>query len=428
MPSPPKPWEVSSGHDPAAPSPSALASPPLPDRPAQPSLLAGQPDQSSALSPFGSRIGSSYPYDSGYNSYGYRAGYQSPYSSLSSGYGGYGSYGGGYGGYGSYGGSYGGYNSYGSGYGSGYYGSYSPMNRFGPYSRFGENDPNNPNAAMPNTIGAQMEASTRSAFQLLDQIVQTFGGFAHMLESTFQTTHATWMSMIGLADHFQFLKTFFHNTLSSFVLFRSLRSFVTRLLSPWIPVRPESISAENFDSFTTEQQNVKKAARSQRPFWIFLFILVGFPWLMSKWVERINRKRLEEAGLNAQAGAESAYPVNPAQLTPDQIQNLEFCRSLYDFESQDPQNELAFRKGELIAILNKIPIPTGQQSTWWLGRLQNGRIGLFPSNYVELIQKKAGCSPASPPPPLPPQPPQSSQANPSSEAVVDASPVSPRFL
>jgi peroxin-13 len=51
--------------------------------------------------------------------------------------------------------------------------------------------------------------------------------------------------------------------------------------------------------------------------------------------------------------------------------------------------ELNLKKGDIIAILSKVDQATGQQSQWWRGRLRNGTMGLFPANYVEIIQKAA---------------------------------------
>ncbi len=63
------------------------------------------------------------------------------------------------------------------------------------------------------------------------------------------------------------------------------------------------------------------------------------------------------------------------------MKDLEFCRALYDFQGQGPQ-ELTFKKGDLVAVLQKV------NNEWWRGRLQNAQIGLFPSNYVEIVRKK----------------------------------------
>jgi len=87
---------------------------------------------------------------------------------------------GGYGGYGSYGtGAYSGMGGYGTGmYGTGMGGMYGGMGGYG--------DPNDPNAL---TNG--FTQSTQATFQMIENIVQAFGGFAQMLESTYMATHSS---------------------------------------------------------------------------------------------------------------------------------------------------------------------------------------------------------------------------------------------
>ena len=104
-----------------------------------------------------------------YSSYG--AGGYSPYNRMG-GYGGYGAggmYGGGLGG---------GLGGYGSMYGGGMYGA-------GGMPGMGAN-PND-----PNSLTNQFNNNTQATFQMLSGIVQAFGGFAQMLESTYMATHSS---------------------------------------------------------------------------------------------------------------------------------------------------------------------------------------------------------------------------------------------
>ncbi len=54
---------------------------------------------------------------------------------------------------------------------------------------------------------------------------------------------------------------------------------------------------------------------------------------------------------------------------------MQFVFAIYDFESQQA-DDLPFKAGD------KIKIVDSSDRDWWKGEL-NGRIGLFPSNYVE---------------------------------------------
>jgi peroxin-13 len=181
--SPKKPWETGQANITTQPQtqPQTVSSQPaIPTRPTSNIGINGMGavgyGQTGAYGGIGTGMG-------GYgNSYAGMGGYgQSTYGGI----GGYGqnSYGG-YGGnsYGmnrmsSYGG---GMNSYGGGYGN---------QRFG-MNGMGMN-------GVP-TMQQQMEQSTQSTFQMLDQVVQTFGGFSQMLESTFFATHSSFMAMIGI--------------------------------------------------------------------------------------------------------------------------------------------------------------------------------------------------------------------------------------
>ena len=53
--------------------------------------------------------------------------------------------------------------------------------------------------------------------------------------------------------------------------------------------------------------------------------------------------------------------------------------ALYSFKGEEA-GDLPFRKGDVIAILKK----SDSQDDWWTGRV-NGKEGIFPANYVELV-------------------------------------------
>jgi len=83
-----------------------------------------------------------------------------------------------------------------------------------------------------------------------------------------------------------------------------------------------------------------------------LTIIFGLPFLISRFARKANAITAE---------------------------SVEFVRALYDFNG-DGQVELRVQQGDLIAVLDK----TGD---WWRGRMRDGRVGIFPANYVEPIKK-----------------------------------------
>ncbi|KAJ3080937.1 Peroxisomal membrane protein PAS20 [Quaeritorhiza haematococci] len=278
----------------------------------------------------------------------------------------------------------------------------------------GYSGPNGP-ASAPNgeqPLSARMEQSTQAAFQVLDQIVQAFGGFSQMLESTFFATHSSFMAMVGVAEQFGHLRNYLGQVLSLFAIARAARDFFGYRIfgrRPPSPTgNPGEISPESFSSF---QQG---RGRSSRPLWVFVFFMFGLPYIMSKLVRLLQQKRLSDAAANAAFngtattnGVETAVDKDQTlalafqqqqQQQPQtlNVKNLEFCRALYDFTGQGPQ-ELSFSKGEIIAVFSKLVDPaTGQPSMWWKGRLQQGQVGLFPANYVELLEKRSGPPAPSP--------------------------------
>jgi len=74
----------------------------------------------------------------------------------------------------------------------------------------------------------------------------------------------------------------------------------------------------------------------------------------------------------------------------------------FDYEPQE-ENEIALVEGEVIT--NIIQLDEG----WWQGENSKGEVGLFPSNYVELIPSAAPAAPAAP----------ANEAKPSAIALYD---------
>ena len=80
------------------------------------------------------------------------------------------------------------------------------------------------------------------------------------------------------------------------------------------------------------------------------------------------------AGSSAQAPAPqpSPQPVGQTAATVSRV------RALFDFAPSET-GELAFRKGDIIAVLESV------YKDWWKGSLR-GQTGIFPLNYVEKLQ------------------------------------------
>ncbi|KAI8373675.1 Peroxin 13, N-terminal region-domain-containing protein [Blakeslea trispora] len=377
MPSPPKPWEANNTSASAiVTSPTAAinsvasSAPDIPARttdstatvPTRPASYnnTGYGSMNNYNSSYGN---TGYGLGSSYNRYGNYGSYGTGYNSYGGGYGG--SYGGGYGGYGSYG-SYGSYGGYGGGY-----------NRFG--NRFGPN-------GGPEEMGLtqRMEMGTRPAFEVIENIVGSFGGFAQMLESTFMATHSSFMAMVGVAEQLGFLRNYLGQVFSVFALYRFVKRMFYKMTGRSTSAQSMEMSLMEFESF-----NNKSAApgpkMSRKPFLIFMLMVVGLPYMMHKLIKLIASKQQQQMTLQQQGAAQSA--IDPSKL--------EFARATYDFTAESNM-ELNLKKGDIVAIISKVDPNTNAVSQWWRGRLRDGTMGMFPANYVEIIQK-GGSSPISVP-------------------------------
>ncbi|KAI8049795.1 Peroxin 13, N-terminal region-domain-containing protein [Gilbertella persicaria] len=354
MPSPPKPWEVNNANTTAvvtSPSAAATISTSAPDIPARTTTntttidLAPARPTSYTNTGYGSMGNySSMGYNSTYGNAGYGLG--SSYNRYGSGYGSYGGYGGGYGSYG------GGYGSYGGGYGG--------MNRFG---RMGG----------PDEMGLtqRMEMGTRPAFEVVENIVGSFGGFAQMLESTFMATHSSFMAMVGVAEQLGFLKNYLGQVFSVFALYRFVKRAVQKITGRIPSAKPMEMNLMEFENFDKAPHGPKM---SRKPLIIFMLMVVGLPYMMHKLIQLISANQQKQMAL----------PVN--QQAPIDPSKLEFARAMYDFNAESSM-ELSLKKGDIVAVISKSDPNTNTVSQWWRGRLRDGTMGMFPANHVEIIQK-----------------------------------------
>lgn len=65
-------------------------------------------------------------------------------------------------------------------------------------------------------------------------------------------------------------------------------------------------------------------------------------------------------------------PTGARDLGPNQ------AVALYTFDA-DQDGDLGFKKGDIITITQR----TDNKTDWWTGRTEDGRTGIFPSNYIE---------------------------------------------
>ncbi|KAJ2769196.1 actin binding protein, partial [Coemansia nantahalensis] len=120
--------------------------------------------------------------------------------------------------------------------------------------------------------------------------------------------------------------------------------------------------------------------------------------------EADQRRQLEQER-QAEAERQRAPPAGAQQSREPR------ARAVYDYDAQDA-DELSFKDGEIIYSVDQL------DPGWWAGESEDGlRRGVFPSNFVEMIEARtapapAAAAPAPPAPPLPPSLPPMSGAPP----------------
>ncbi|KAI5951074.1 HSE1 [Candida jiufengensis] len=91
----------------------------------------------------------------------------------------------------------------------------------------------------------------------------------------------------------------------------------------------------------------------------------------------LNNKPLPEANNNQSIPPSSPDSSNETQT----VATVSKVRALYDLISYE-EDELSFRKGDVITVIESV------YRDWWRGSLPNGKIGIFPLNYVTPIVNK----------------------------------------
>lgn len=142
---------------------------------------------------------------------------------------------------------------------------------------------------------------------------------------------------------------------------------------------------------------------SKKPLIVFFLTVVGLPWLMAKLVRMINARQEEEARRLAAdpnyaaaiaAGQAPMFdqfgrPIPPPPAAALDPASLTFVRALFPYEATAPE-ELSLTKDAVVAVLT----PEAERATsgWWQGRLRDGTIGFFPSNYVQAVPTKGAVA------------------------------------
>lgn len=271
------------------------------------------------------------------------------------------------------GGMYGGMGGMGSMYGG------MGMGMGGMYGGMGmPGDPNN-----PASLTQSFSQSTAATFQLIENIVGAFGGFAQMLQSTYMATHSSFFAMVSVAEQFGNLRQTLGSVLGIFTMMRWIRTAIAKLTGRPLPADAMDLTPASFAAFNGRGADGSPASAkpSKKPFVVFMLAVVGLPYLMGKLIKALARTQEEEEKRRMLENPQAGQPIDPSKL--------EFCKVLYDFTPNANMQgmDLTVKKGDLVAILSKTD-PMGNASEWWRCRSREGGMGYLPGIYLEPIQRK----------------------------------------
>ncbi|XP_045120236.1 peroxisomal membrane protein PEX13-like isoform X2 [Portunus trituberculatus] len=257
---------------------------------------------------------------------------------------------------------YGSYNTMGM-YGNGMYGG--TYRGYGQYGMGGMPDMSDDNGFLQIA-----ENSSRQAFQSIESIVHAFGSVSMMLESTYHAVYSTFRAVLGVADHFNRMKSHFAQIFSALAIVRTLRWLYHRLLY-LIGLRSQDPSLESVwrnasSSLPGAQQITEsdiKASKSSWPIVMFLGVVFGGPYLIWRLLSSLVPTKSKAQGWIK--GQEEHYAA-VAQ---------------YPFQAKT-RNELSFVSGQQLILAPKDQQPSLQG---WLLASNGKNIGLVPANYIKIV-------------------------------------------
>jgi peroxin-13 len=190
-----------------------------------------------------------------------------------------------------------------------------------------------------------------------------------MIESTFTATHSSFFAIVSLIEHFGNLRSTIGSIILSIPLIRLIRSLINKVLG-----RPplSNITPESFALF--EARTSGEPRPSKKPLILFILAIFGLPYLMGKLIKALAEKQ----------AVEHQIPTGETIVDP---KKLDFYQALYDFVPQDPSVEMALKKGDIVAILQKL------DGGWWRGRKRDGSMGFVPGNYLDIIPRRGEVMP-----------------------------------
>ncbi|KAL9559702.1 hypothetical protein MBANPS3_000272 [Mucor bainieri] len=212
-----------------------------------------------------------------------------------------------------------------------------------------------------------MERKPQPILEAMEKLTMTCNGLAHTLESTLMATHSGFNALLQLTRQFRTIR---HSVSHIFGVLSLLRWLKSKALGS--RVKPSTLarfSIKEFESYSHRSSSIT-------PWMVMLAVSISVPIIMQ--LHQRQAANIEpKHTLSTSTATNIAVPAAPVVTKPTR---LDFARALYSFQAES-RHELTLRPNDLIAILSK------EDADWWQGRLKNGKIGYFPANHVEIIEK-----------------------------------------
>jgi hypothetical protein len=229
-----------------------------------------------------------------------------------------------------------------------------------PYNRGGYNDLRAPNAG-------------GGWFKGFQGIVDVLMRFSHLLDANCQAMNMSFMSLAGLFHRLGELKQMFVYGVETFALFK--------LLQKWRGKTNQIASELSVNAFNEFQPPDTRTGSRSRGLFILafaLFISVIGPIILARLLGRKNQLQQSQNTPTVQE-VDDTQGEEDEEAEDEEREWTEKARALYTFEGRS-QDEISFNEGDVVDVVAR-PFPD-----WWEGCV-DGRRGLFPSNYVEIIEE-----------------------------------------
>jgi peroxin-13 len=173
-------------------------------------------------------------------------------------------------------------------------------------------------------------------------------------------------AMVSVAEQFGNLRDTLGSIFGIYALLRYVRVAMAKLRGQ--PIPPEETPDLTTDSFNQFDSNSPPPppSLSKKPLVIFILAVFGLPYLMGKLIRAMARSA-------------------PQRITSRALDlgSAQFYRAVFDFTPRNRAEELALRKGDIVAVVVQ------GQGGWWRVRARDGREGYVPSNYLERVYNPA---------------------------------------